>query len=231
MDINVFQAFVKNNVHGQPWPQVSCAVTMYRRYPCGHINTFMARRINKKIHAEEAIISYLESLLMKKTLWPPKITLFLNASPCHRCSQQIINFLDIARQQHGVDLLIEVVFSTFYRVRRPSCEENPACHGHLPSYLHHKSQVEGLTKLYLTEGIVLRTFESEDWQDLGYCLHVPNYDFSNREKEDNLIRKDFEQLFGPVFTSKLFLQSQSLYTIEHLCVGQSRAFFIYLFIY
>lgn len=189
--VAALRTLVHSGVHGEHWPKHVYAVAMYSYFT--DKDYIMAK--NNEVHAEEDILDYFKVLLQRRILRPQKITLFLSSSPCHRCSQRIISFLEKARGQ-GIDLEIEVVISAFYKIRRPSCVDNPACQGHLPSENDHKAQLSGLRDLKDANGVVLRTTTNEDWDNLAVTLDLDDIDLSRREKIDDLLRKDFRELMS-----------------------------------
>lgn len=201
--LEVLRTFATKSVHGEAWPKDVYAVSQY--VTDGNIFYFTARNLSSTFHAEDGVLNHLEYLLTSGKLQSQKIKLFLTYSPCHRCSQRILNFLDMARWHHNTILEVEVVFSAFYRVRRPSCERNPACRAasHFPSLDYHRVNVEGLRTLHRAQGIVLRTFNPRDWVDLRVALGVHMFDFGGRQEEDDLLRSDFQQIMGLTSTSKL----------------------------
>ncbi|XP_025101306.1 uncharacterized protein LOC112568281 [Pomacea canaliculata] len=184
--VGVLSDFMRNGVHGQTWPKnVSYAVAQYKEGK----ETRYFRAKNDYAHAEEAVIKHFENLMCLDELVSDDIKVYISNSPCFSCSDKIINFLKNAKRYYKRNLKVELVFSAFYRVRRPSCEENPRCIGRLPDEDAHKAQVEGLKNLFTTPGIVLRPFTKQDWMELQIAL-------SCRQDEDEKLRKDFEQLMS-----------------------------------
>lgn len=157
---------------------------------------------SKGKHAEDKVITQLKSLLDGKKL---SIKMYVNNSPCQKCSEKISKFLGTIKSEHR----IELVFSRFYRVRRPSNEENPHYTGRLPSKKQHKDQVEGL-KTLSRHGVDLRTFNTEDWRDLAKTLGVNPVNVKCREKRCDLLRKDFEKVMGLTSIRKFVLHYVSL---------------------
>lgn len=204
IEVEVLTGLVTNGVHGQRWPDSVYAVALYTVN--GRNLNFIARNITKTNHAEDCVLNFFQVLLQDQILQPQVVKLFLSASPCQRCSQRIISFLSTAWWCHGIKLEMEVVISAFYRIRRPSCEQNPVCRDHLPPYDWHLAQVDGLKKLYWTPGVFLRTVELGDWMILGNVLGVRNMCFCIRIEEDFLLKKDFEQIMDFSSLSKLTFQ-------------------------
>lgn len=195
------EAMIKSGVHGQQRPRHVYAIAVYNGK-----NYFMARNTNRQDHAEAKAIAHLQGLLMSRKIQAPVIKLFVSASPCSECSQMIITFLETARWHHGVHLKIEVVFSSFYRIQRPSCNSrNPVCrdHRHCPLDNDHWTQVEGLKTLKVEPDVVLRTFNKQDWHNLRSLLRVYNIGYRCRKKEDELIKKDFKEIMGSTTMRKL----------------------------
>lgn len=195
------EAMIKSGVHGQQRPRHVYAIAVYN----GN-EYFTARNTNRQDHAEVEAIAHLQGLLMSRQLQPRVIKLFVSASPCSECSQRIITFLETARWHHGVHLKIEVVFSSFYRIQRPSCNRrNPVCrdHNHCPLDNDHWTQVEGLKTLKVEPDVVLRTFNKQDWHNLRSLLRVYNIGYRCRKKEDELLKKDFKEIMGSTTTRKL----------------------------
>lgn len=210
-----WKAFLCNGVHGQLWPQNVYAVV------CSGLSCYLTKNVSKTVHAEDGVIVYLENSLRRRALRPQRLKLFLSASPCHRCSQRIITFLNTARWSYGVTLEMEVVFSAFYQIRRPSCELNPACRNHLPSYHDHVAQVAGLKKLYWTQGVILRTFNCQDWLYLGNFLKKTTINIRYRHYQDNLLRREFLTIMDLIgSTSRCAFsdfQTIKLYPNQMLC--------------
>lgn len=213
----VMSTFMTNGVHGQVWSKTVYAVAHYSSG--GATRYFTARNVNRLSHAENGVINHVEDLLTSRKLTSPKIKLYLSYSPCHECSQRIVNLLTTARWCHHIALEVEIVFSALYRIRRPSCEKNRSCHRHLPSYDDHIANVDGLKKLFRTPGVVLRTFTQRDWLQLWIALGFPSFDivrFNSRSEEDELLEKDFEQTMGMIRTGTLTLQLLLFYLSVYL---------------
>lgn len=149
------------------------------------------------------MITQLKSLLDGNKLGSPSIKMYVNNSPCQKCSEKISKFLGTIKSEHRKDLKIELVFSRFYRVRLPSNEENPHYTGRLPSREEHEAQVEGL-KTLSRHGVDLRTFNTEDWRDLEKTLGVDSVNCL--EKRCDLLRKDFEKVMGLTSIRKFALR-------------------------
>lgn len=206
-EVDILTALVRNGVHGQDWPGKVYGVALYILNGTNY--HFLTRNLSKIHHAEDDFIDYLEYLLQNNMLQPQRIALFLSASPCQRCSQRITIFQSTARDCHGINLEMEVVFSAFYKIRRPFCDHmNPVCRApkHLPCEDDHWAQVDGLRKLCQTPGVILRTIHEEDWVVLRNVLGVRNMSFHIREKEDYFLRKDFEQIMDFASMCKLISQ-------------------------
>lgn len=199
MEISIGEAwrgFLWRGVHGKRWAQNVYALV------CTEFSSQLKSNTGTTVHAEDEVLDYLENLLRYRALRPQRLKLFLSASPCQRCSQRIITFLNTARWCYGVTLEMEVVFSSFYQIRRPSCESNPACRNHLPSYHDHVAQVAGLKQLYCTQGVILRTFNYQDWLYLGNFLNLTTFNIRCRQYEDDLLRREFYQIMGFGCTSR-----------------------------
>lgn len=165
-------------VHGKDWPKQVFAIVLYD----GQFE-FVAK--NSPSHSEDKVLDHFKQSLMNYPL--PKIQLFLSASPCGTCSENIINYVN----QTGLSL--EIVFAGLYNIRRPSCVRNPDCHC-LPS--EHNFNVDELKKLYSTQGVCLHPFTEQDWVNLKVAMGVPpyTYDCSSRQNEDFVLRRDFEEI-------------------------------------
>lgn len=193
-------------------PYTSYAVTCYTHETRSQHHK--ARNSRGK-HAEVAAIKHLEDLLAKKKLGSPVIKIYLSNSPCHDCSTKILNFLDSTRSKYRKNLKVELVFSSLYRVRLPSNEENPHYPRCLPDLKDHEAQVKGLKKLH-RHGVVLRTFTSQDWLDLVMTLDVDHFDISGRKKKDDLLRSDFNKIMDRNPTCEFSLQMAFFHSLNIL---------------
>lgn len=56
--------------------------------------------------------------------------------------------------------------------------------------------MDGLKKLRDTPGVFLRTVNQQDWHNLRNVLGVYNIGYRCRKKEDELLKKDFQEIMG-----------------------------------
>lgn len=193
---------IENFRNDWTFPFAAYAITCYTQ---GNRRQHYPAKNGRRQHSEDAAIKHLKSLIGDKKLRSPLIKIYANYSPCHECSEKILEFLCSAKSEHNIDLKVELVFSNLYRVRRPSSERNPHYRRRLPSRTDHEAQVEGLKKLH-RHGVVLRTFTPQDWRDLANTLDVNPLKVSCRENKCDLLRKDFEEIMDlhPICKFSLF---------------------------
>lgn len=174
---------MKSFVHEVDWPKQVFAIVLYD-------GQFEFVTKNSTLHAEDKVLDHFKQSLMNYRLSLPKIKLFLSASPCGTCSENIINCVNQTR------LSLEIVFAGLYNIHRPSCVRNPVCHWHLPSDSEHNVNVDELKKLYSTQGVCLHPFTEQDWVNLKVAMdvHPYTYDCSSRENEDFELWRDFEEI-------------------------------------
>ena len=147
------------------------------------------------IHAEKTLIFNLHAFLLRLQDAPGggiatcfTVTIWINFSPCYRCSRRFLKFIDVMRKKE-VDMSMEIIFPHFYKIRRDYCVQNQ-CQHNLPSETDHRKNVGGLLRL-TRGGVVLKTFNGEEWKMLGKALRIDYRVPANRTQEDDNIRQDF----------------------------------------
>lgn len=181
-----FRVFETNGVHGEDWKKPTYAVVMYTRD--GQLQCVRAKS-KPGDHVEDYFTRYFENLL-RENISPLKIKMYVSNSPCDECSHNIIRFSQLSGWQ------FEIVVSALYNIRRQSCVRNPYCDWHvdLVSPDIHDANVKWLRNLSTANGVTLRTFNAQDWRDLGNLLGVSPATDYGRQEEDDLLRSDFEEL-------------------------------------
>jgi hypothetical protein len=156
---------------------------------------------NKRKHSEERAITQLRQLLVKKSLPSQTIKWFINFSPCHKCSDKIVNFIEEAEREYNITIEIDMKFCHLYKIRRPSCTEKCCAHQDGITNGDHGDNLDGL-KMLEENGVTLQTFTREDWRQLADQLdhhndkRVYNYTTTSRCKEDKLMSRDFQLLMS-----------------------------------
>ncbi|KAK7481422.1 hypothetical protein BaRGS_00027378 [Batillaria attramentaria] len=189
---SVMRTFINSGLHG-PDRVVSHRVYALTICCLDGVLTTVCKKNNKRHHAEHNLLSYLKEMIVSRSLCSQKLTLYVNYSPCYNCSDMIVKFIQSAKVEHGIDIQFVIIFPTFYKIRRPSCEDK--CLHKLPSIEDHNSSLKGLKRLEKS-GVTLRPVNAADWQVLAANLDVHDfiYDGSAREREDAGFQKDFQQV-------------------------------------
>lgn len=180
-----FRVFETNGVHGEAWSNTTYAVVKYTRD--GKRRCVRAKS-EGGVHVEDYFTWHFKTLL-RKNKKPSTIKMYVSNSPCYVCSQNIISFSQLSGWQ------FEIVVSALYNIRRPSCVRDPSCYWHvdLVSPGIHEANVKWLRNLSNARRVTLRTFNEQDWRDLGNLLGVPPAtDYC--QQEDDWLRNDFQEL-------------------------------------
>ena len=110
-------------------------------------------------HAETDLINKLYSFFVTSQRIV-NIKIWINFSPCHRCSQKLSSFYQ--DKCLSIDSLV-IVFPFLYRITLPK-------------------SVEGLQTLK-SNGISLSTFSSEDWKQLQLLLNASGLDYTTDDRD------------------------------------------------
>ena len=191
----VFTTFWNSGLHEKKWAGgVVYSVLMFQLSNYSKSTPVFKNKI--KHHSEENAITFLREKLREMSLPSQTIRWFVNYSPCRKCSDTINEFIREARTDYHVTIKVNMTFPFLYRIRRPSCEE--LLHSHLQSVSQwdHQGNVEGLEQLE-RNGVSVCTFGAADWEELAKLLSVEYHPFlyygTTRQKEDDVLRKDFRR--------------------------------------
>eukprot|EP00916_Digyalum_oweni_P018071 GHVL01030351.1.p1 GENE.GHVL01030351.1~~GHVL01030351.1.p1 ORF type:complete len:222 (+),score=2.84 GHVL01030351.1:446-1111(+) len=196
---DIYTTFWNSGLHGQDWPcDVFCVTTC-------RVDDDKCRFVSKNNpdwgHAETIMVDYLREMLHEGSLGPNQtITLYLNYSPCRRCSDVLSELLE--EDLYGYDVSLDVVVAGLYKIIRPSCRSSPDHEYHqFHSWGTHWCQATGLQNLDQA-GVGLRTINSQgrqDWNTLTkHVLGVKGFQYkgSNRQREDWNLDSDLDEILG-----------------------------------
>ena len=201
-----FMIFVDSQLHGADWPKEACVVVSKDVF--GTPEPFVVRNQVHGTHSEQKLTDELKQYLERenRSVLPTEqrvtavqLKLFLNYSPCSKCSFYLIKFINDCRSKFNLEISLEVVFSGIYKIERPSCKRGECGEKHkrLPSDVM-EANITGLKSLN-QHGAKLRTFDQRDWSELASILKVRKECADaamaeKRKKEDICMRKDLEEL-------------------------------------
>ena len=119
--------------------------------------TIITKNISLMFHAEEDSFNQLRKLFVAEgtAVYFPSLKLMINMAPCDRCCELIISFLGEMRQRRVFFDPVEIVFPSFYKFTEEA--NNP--------------HVLGLKDLK-ANGVLLKTFDRNEWQHLGRVLRM-----------------------------------------------------------
>nr|KAG5702759.1 hypothetical protein BaRGS_003633 [Batillaria attramentaria] len=124
-----------------------------------------------------------------------EVTVMQNSSPCWGCSDRYEKDLGDIIRDSGIT--VTIVFSSFHRIRRRSCQWQHHLHVNTIPLEHHTLNRDGLKKMSKV-GIILKTAQFQDWKVLRIALQLPDnifeeaYNRSPRRKEDVLLKEDLD---------------------------------------
>ena len=148
-----------------------------------------------KNHCEPKVIFTLEKLLENGQLPSQSLTIYINLSPCHRCVNEFLAFIEKAKQNFKIHIQIFMKVAAFYEIRRPSCVISECLRLSNLDYEEHERNVQALAKLSRHGGV--ETFTKSCWDQLFYLLsqRPREYEGTDRQKEDKLMEQDLTLLF------------------------------------
>lgn len=144
-------------------------------------------------HAEEVLIGKLKR--MSETV--RYITLYLNNSPCSRCANLLMDYLD-----NNEDVQLTVYVTCLYMVKRKSCEKL----GHSKCISKENKNIDELSTLKNHARCKIEGFRKENWIELLNLMKMSDkfkerlletYSISpvrSREEEDENIRSDLRDI-------------------------------------
>ena len=213
----MFDIFVNTSLHGGKWKRATCGVVYNSRELFG--KDFVYENDSEtQTHAEMVLLPrmidairsvYGEQQSEEVTL---SVKVFLNNSPCGRCSSRILDFLKRIAVELDLAVSLEIVFSSIYKIWRPSCENCSHRKIDPNTDSDHEYNVGGLRRL-MDGGVKLRPFLEEDWRQLASSLFPQDEEKaedlardairrrrregnSKGEIEDDNMWKDFQYYFG-----------------------------------
>lgn len=149
----IFDTFFYSGLHDISDPQnitdVYAVAEITTQDGCGsEPEIIIGQNQRPRIHAETDLIEKLRTFFVtSQTI--VNIKIWINFSPCHKCSQELLSFYQDKRLSIGS---LIIVFPFLYRITLPK-------------------SVEGLRTLK-SNGIFLSTFSSEDWEQLQLLLNA-----------------------------------------------------------
>ncbi|KAK7481388.1 hypothetical protein BaRGS_00027344 [Batillaria attramentaria] len=188
----VLQTFISSGLHGSKhgWPTLVYALTLCR---LNDQSVCLYKKNRGRHHAEDNMLSFLKEAIVNRLFLSQQLTMYVNYSPCHNCSDLIVKFLHWAELHYGINLQLEIAFPALYRIRRPSCEEEGHTHK-LADADDHDRNVKGLERLKGI-GVTIRPMNAVDWSTIARGLNVPFvYEGSARQQEDAVLHKDFKRV-------------------------------------
>lgn len=205
---NIIDIFIHSGLHAK-WPnKPKYIIDVYAiaeiKLPGAANIIIMAKNDRGRYHAEENLINKLRRHLEstsprggRRPIVDVTVKIWINFSPCYRCSRRILNFIEEMRRRN-IYMSVEIVFPCLYRIRRNYCEDNCYPHQHnLPSQQDHDSNVKGLLNLKHDGGVFLKVFNDEEWRKLQEVLRI-NYGVpENRRLEDETLELDFLRMIRP----------------------------------
>jgi len=148
-------------------------------------------------HAEENCLLELEIFLIKmkktRTYLDVSVEMFINFSPCYKCSPLIIAFI-CSLKELDISVTFEIFFPHLYRIRKTICLSKNC--SHLPSEEEHFRQARGLKDLFVN-GIHLKTFDEGIWQRLAGSLgFFPSIYYLKGRKRTGVLPRTFVKSLG-----------------------------------
>ena len=189
---DILETFWNSGLHGEDWPSVAYVIVTCKldNAKC----SYASRNIPNGRHAEATMVTWLWERAEDGSLSSDQsVTMYMNYSPCHRCSRKLGSLA--VEQLDDCRVGLEVVVAGLYRIARPSCE---SCDTHrMPDGYDHDRNVQGLRELEEV-GVVVRTFNSagkQDWNRLAtHALQVEGFRYkgSDRKEEDEKLEEDLQ---------------------------------------
>lgn len=197
-DQSYFYDFLYSGLHGAPyWPMGYVLAILVYGFEEDYNYCLYCQNEAKGKHAEELLMKGLSKVLSDSS-WGQlsRMRMYINVSPCWKCSKKIIDFYCEARDKN-YPRCMEIVFAAPYKWRRESCVICN-CRHKLPTPEDHNKMMEWLWELRNVYGIIVRTFAKQDWELFAKNFGITdfNYDEHPRKREDERMQNDFDQALG-----------------------------------
>ena len=146
---DILERFIKSGLHPdgskkETWPKETTVVCLIDNLDNSQ-KIVIQHNIPKDKHAEVVLVEYIKEELDPKEI--KSITLYINYSPCFDCSVKLKKL-----KEDFPDL--EIIFSAFYFIKRPSCTFPCGCYTKEPNPFRMLTELGALP------------FQTKDWDDL-----------------------------------------------------------------
>lgn len=204
-DEDYFNAIFNSGLHGAVWPKKCWAILVYcfkGEYYCLYCQNEEGGK-----HAEELLMGGLWKELSSCS-WEDlsTIIIYINFSPCYRCSGKIIVFYKKARARKYCGCMT-IVFAAPYQWTGESCVICECTH-QKPTGKKSKKMIERLRQLNAAEGIIIRPGEKQDWEridkNFGNTKFIYDNQNASRKVEDILKKEDFKRALNGMFIISSF---------------------------
>lgn len=185
---NIYDTFINSGLHQERFVRVKDVYAIAQFRGVDGIRRILRTNNTCSLHAEETLISHLTRYLTDGNLPSQTISIYINFSPCSACSKRLLKFNSLAKK-YGIDFNMKLRFASLYKLQRPSRNGKMDAR----SQIIQESNLRWLQRLD-ADGYDLGTFCNDEWQFMAWYLQVPHNVPSQRQDEDDLMRRDFQML-------------------------------------
>jgi APOBEC-like N-terminal domain. len=184
---DVFDCFYDSGLHARNnkgtrtknWPRETVCI-----FETDYHQPKIVKNIPWREHAERIMLDYLMELESDV------VKVFMNYSPCHRCTEKLINFIKDSEME------MEIYFVQLYHISRRSCKQNYCTCTKLPWWFINANEENERGLQQLSKYALLQNFTETQWEELASLLKVKNTSDKIRYREDEEIASDLDYILS-----------------------------------
>jgi len=192
----ILKMFVESGLQGPLFKEIRDVFLIAEiPLPDGSKKILICRNMTSVYHAEEDFIRQLKIFCQKSKLaLGTVVKIWINFSPCSRCSKRLMDF----QASIGQRVSFRLVFAYLFMIKRPSQADQSRV-----SDKTHMENVKGLHQLLLMQSEnTLLPFNEQECQNLAQVLGINNFPYPPARKEGDT---NFEQDVVDILNNSLTL--------------------------